>query len=1020
MATGGVVWGQYCLPTYNSQCTSGDYINSVTFNTISNLGTGCTSPSANNYQDYTAISTSVQQNTSYTISVQPGPTWGQYFVAYIDFNNDLDFNDPGEFFDIGYAAGGTTISAPILIPNGIPGGPARMRVLCRYSTGALTAGQACATGLSFGECEDYTLNISSPLTDDAGVSAFVTPTLPTCSFTDSVRVALTNYGTDTLYSATINFSLNAGPPSTTNWTGAIAPFASETVNLGLFPLTAGDNLVAIASMPNGVVEDPSGAWNDFSDIASLEAGLSGIKTIGGTTPDYATFGDAINAMNTYGLCGSVIFDVRDGIYNEQLNLSAANITTDATNNVTFRSENGDASLVTLSFAGTGSTDNFVVKLDGADYFTFEDLTLENTGSTFGYVVHVLGGADYNTFENCNLHTVTSNSTSTNTSVIYSPSGSIDNGNVFINNVIEGGSYGAYWYGGGTTSLENGTVFSGNEFLNNYYYGAYCYYQNAPIVVGNKVGGDSPYTGSRFALAFNYCDNGFVCEDNVISGTATSGWTYGLYILNSDATSTSHASVANNMVQVGKAGSTSTMYGLYMSNTGYTDAYHNSVFVSEGGALSRAFYGTGGGANTLMNNMFVNYTAGFATYLASNYTVIASDNNLFHSPGGNVGYLDGNLLTLADWQSYVGSDANSVDMDPIFHSTYDLHVCNDSVKGLGAPLASVTMDIDGQPRNAATPDMGADEFTALSTDFLGADVEVCTGDVVMLSAGSPTDAILWSTGDTTMMIDASMPGTYSVDIISVCGTGADTIVVSASALVYTDFLVADELEFCAGDNVVLYSNGMYDSYAWTGGTTNDSLTVTAGGIYTLDVVDACGTGTQSVTITENDVPTAAFTSTNSFVTGVFTNTSTTSGTSTYAWTFGDGGTSTEMNPTHIYATVGTFTVTLTVTNECGTDTFTGTITTSNVGLEEIDGLGTISVYPNPSEGIFQMEVNLNQTMKLDIVVINMLGEEVAVKQINALNGIHSGAIDLSASAPGMYFLKIMSENTAISTHVLVKK
>lgn len=1017
--SGMVAWGQ-CLPTYNSQCTSGDYINSVTFNTISNTGTGCSSPSANNYQDYTAISTNVQQNTSYTISVQPGPTWGQHFVAYIDFNNDLDFDDAGEYFDIGYAGGGQTISNTILIPNGIPGGPTRMRVLCKYSTGAPLAGQAC-NNFSFGETEDYTLNISSPLTDDAGIASFVSPTLPTCSFTDSVRVELFNYGTDPLTSATINFSINAGIPSTTNWTGNIAPFGSEVVNLGLFPLVSGDNLVAIASMPNGVSEDPAGAWNDFADIASLEAGLAGIKTIGGTAPDFATFTDAVTAMNTFGLCGSVIFDVRDGVYNEQIELSAANIATDSTNNVTFRSENGDASLVTLSFAGMASTSNYVVRLDGADYFTFEDLTIENTGVSFGRVAEIQGGAEMNTFTRCHLHTTATGTTSTNIAVIFSPSGSLDHGTTFTDNIIEGGSYGAYWYGTGTTALESGTVFEGNEFVDNYYYGMYGYYQDAPVAIGNKFYGESAYTGSRFALAFNYADNGFVCESNVIYGSTTSGWTYGLYLLNSDATAANHASVKNNMVQVGRDGSTSSFYGLYMSNDGFTDIYNNSIFVSTGGSLSRAFYGTSGGANTMMNNMFVNYTAGYAAYLASNYTVTSSDNNLYHSPGGNLGYYSGSdQATLADWQAVSGYDANGIDVDPLFHSTYDLHVCNDSVKGLGMPIASVTMDIDGQMRDAAAPDMGADEFSALSTDFLGADVSLCAGEVLMLSAGAPTDDILWSTGDTTMMINASMPGTYSVDINSVCGTGTDTVIVSASALVYTDFVVANDLEFCAGDDVLLYSNGMYDTYAWTGGSTNDSLTVTTGGTYTLDVTDACGTGTQSVVITENDVPTASFTSTNSYVTGIFTNTSTFPGGSTYLWDFGDGTTSTDMNPTHIYAVPGTYTVTLTVTNECGTDTTTGTIEATTVGLEEIAGLGTIAIYPNPSNGIFQLDVNFIEAAELNLIVVNMLGEVVAVQDVNAVNGIHSGVIDLSTSAPGVYFLKIISDNNAISTQVLVKK
>lgn len=1016
--SGFVAWGQ-CLPTYNSQCTSGDFINDVSFNTISNLGTGCTSPSANNYQDYTALSTNVQQNTSYTISVAPGPSWGQHFVVYIDFNNDGDFDDAGEYFDVGYAASGTTISNTIMIPNGIPGGPTTMRVLCKYASGAPGPTESCAN-FSFGECEDYTVNIASPLTDDAGIASFVTPTLPTCDFTDSVRVELFNYGSDTLTSAQIGFSINGGIPANIPWTGSLAPFTSEVVTLGLFPLNSGDNLVAVASMPNGVTEDPAGAWNDFADIASLQAGLSGTYTIGGTTPDYADFTTAVADIITFGLCGNVIFDVRDGVYNEQIDLTG--VISDSANTLTFRSENADASLVTVSAAPAAAADNYIVKLSNSDFVTFLDLTLESTGTTYGRVLDISGGSDNNHFENCHLRTTSSTSTSTNYAVIYSPN-SNDNNNMFLNNTVEGGSYGLYWYGNGTTDLESGTVFQGNTFLDNYYYGARLERQDAIVFDGNMAVGESNYTGSRFALYFNYCDNGAMIMNNVVSGTATTGWVYGIYFINSDANSANHAKVYNNMVQVGSSGSTSTFYGIYLSNTGFADVEHNSAFISEGGSSSRAFYGTSGGANTLTNNMFVNYTAGYAIYLASNYTVTESDYNLFHSPSGNLGYFSSaNQAVLADWQAATGGDANSVDMDPMFHSTYDLHVCNEAVAGLGTPIAGITMDVDGQGRDAATPDMGADEFSPLSTDFLGADIEICTGEVVTLSAGAPSDMIMWSTGDTTMTIDVSTAGTYSVDITSVCGTGADTVVVTQSAINYTDFLVADSLEFCAGGSVLLYSNGMYDSYTWTGGSTNDSLTVTTGGTYTLDVADACGTGSQTVTIDENDVPGANFSWTNSYVTGLFTNTTTSAGSSaTYAWDFGDGsGTSSDENPSYVYSAAGTYYVTLTVTNACGTNTYGDSVTLTTVGLEEIAGLGTIAVYPNPSNGIFQLDVNFNEAANLDIVVVDMLGKEVAMKQINAANGVHSDVIDLTTDAPGVYFLKVISDNNTISTQVLVKK
>jgi PKD repeat protein len=40
---------------------------------------------------------------------------------------------------------------------------------------------------------------------------------------------------------------------------------------------------------------------------------------------------------------------------------------------------------------------------------------------------------------------------------------------------------------------------------------------------------------------------------------------------------------------------------------------------------------------------------------------------------------------------------------------------------------------------------------------------------------------------------------------------------------------------------------------------------------------------------------------------------------WLWDFGDGDTSTEQNPAHTYTAIGTYTVTLTVSNTLGTDT-----------------------------------------------------------------------------------------------------
>jgi serine protease len=131
-----------------------------------------------------------------------------------------------------------------------------------------------------------------------------------------------------------------------------------------------------------------------------------------------------------------------------------------------------------------------------------------------------------------------------------------------------------------------------------------------------------------------------------------------------------------------------------------------------------------------------------------------------------------------------------------------------------------------------------------------------------------------------------------------------------------------------------------SWAWTfgdGGTStvqNPSYIYTAAGTYTvaLTATNAYGsntltkTGYITVTAPNTNPPVAAFTGTptsgNIPLTVVFTDQSTNTPTS-WAWTFGDGGTSTLKNPSHVYTTAGTYTVALTATNAYGSNTLTKT-------------------------------------------------------------------------------------------------
>lgn len=128
--------------------------------------------------------------------------------------------------------------------------------------------------------------------------------------------------------------------------------------------------------------------------------------------------------------------------------------------------------------------------------------------------------------------------------------------------------------------------------------------------------------------------------------------------------------------------------------------------------------TAAGAIDLRNNILVNAQTTsnrYAIYSSAPATVYSNiDYNNYYS-AGNIGYLGSARATLANWQTATGKDANSLNVMPSFTSATDLHltdVNNDAISNKGTALAEVTVDIDGDARSATTPDMGADEFTAV--------------------------------------------------------------------------------------------------------------------------------------------------------------------------------------------------------------------------------------------------------------------------------------------------------------------
>ncbi len=151
---------------------------------------------------------------------------------------------------------------------------------------------------------------------------------------------------------------------------------------------------------------------------------------------------------------------------------------------------------------------------------------------------------------------------------------------------------------------------------------------------------------------------------------------------------------------------------------------------------------------------------------------------------------------------------------------------------------------------------------------------------------------------------------------------------------------------ANGRLTVVAVGSNLQYAINGGVYQPSpvfsnLTV---GSYTVIIKDANSCPLNAIPQRIENVgllPVASFTNAATNLNVVFSNTSTNTTGATYSWNFGDNTPlSTEANPTHLYAQSGSFTVTLTITTACGTNTTTRNITVSQGCLPPFAGFTNV--------------------------------------------------------------------------------
>mgnify|MGYP006188796047 CR=1 FL=1 len=259
------------------------------------------------------------------------------------------------------------------------------------------------------------------------------------------------------------------------------------------------------------------------------------------------------------------------------------------------------------------------------------------------------------------------------------------------------------------------------------------------------------------------------------------------------------------------------------------------------------------------------------------------------------------------------------------------------------------------------------------------------------------------GDSSLIFGTyqSAAGTYYDSLQTV--NGCDSIL--ATTLTVNSTYFGNNFDtICQGDSILI--GGTYQN---TTGTYYDSLQTINGCDSIIEIilsVDTSLTANFTKTIDPND-------SLNLLVTNLATGNNL-----QYLWDFGDGNTSTQAYPSHIYASIGVYNLCLTITDSitgcssmfCDSTTVMRTtgiktiqVTSTNVGIVEVVNFDEMNLFPNPTQHTFT--IDLGETQDSQILVTSIEGKMMYDKVITNNQVI----IDASKWTNGLYFVNVIIDN-----------
>ena len=323
--------------------------------------------------------------------------------------------------------------------------------------------------------------------------------------------------------------------------------------------------------------------------------------------------------------------------------------------------------------------------------------------------------------------------------------------------------------------------------------------------------------------------------------------------------------------------------------------------------------------------------------------------------------------------------------------------------------------------------GSATITVNNPPTVGATVSpsatVCAGKSIILS-GTGALTYTWSGGNVVQEPNSFIPAstaTYTVigtDANNCSNSSTKTIIVNNLPIVGAT--VSLSATICAGKSITLSGIGAL-TYTWSGGNVvqePNSFIPASTATYTVIGTDANNCSNSSTkTIIVNNLPIIGATVSPS-ATVCAGKSIILSGTGALTYTWSGGNVVQEPN-SFIPTYTATYTVIGTDVNNCS-NTTTQKVTVNscfNVGIIEYLKIEELNIFPNPSNGIFDIIIRNATFDQIQISIVDLTGKEIFNIKEKNYSGEYKKQINLGDISEGVYFVKIYSD-TIVKTKKLI--